>query len=135
MSTLLAHILVSGVLQLGIIPGHGMALYDHLDDFILVNIRQTCFVDYTAEAEIYKYVFLNGGFTSYSLPALKGFDFYPFRADYTMGAGLRAGRFELGWYHGCYHPIAPCTYHVPLPKIDASTDLFYLKIKIGGKPL
>jgi hypothetical protein len=133
MTSLLANILVSGVLQLGVIPGHTMALYGQMDQMQYVDVHHTVLVDYQAEAEFWKHGFISGGFTSYSLPAAKGFDFYPFRADYDYGAGARAGRFELGYSHLCMHPLAPNMERFPLPMVNGGYDMFYLKIKMGGR--
>jgi hypothetical protein len=127
---LLSGLLLSGVLQFGLIPGHSMAEYGQVDQMTILDAQHTVFVDYQATAR-YGMLFVTGGFTSYSLPARQGVDFYPFRADYVYGAGLRRGPIELGYSHGCYHPIAPNMVIYPLPKIDSGYDQFYIKIKMG----
>jgi hypothetical protein len=128
---ILGAILVSGVLQLGIIPGHTMAMYGTVDNMVALDVQRTYFVDYQARAEVFKYGFLTGGFTSYSMPFLRGANFYPFRVDYTLGAGLRTKNLELGWAHGCFHPIAPNLAVYPLPKVDSGYDQFYVKVFMG----
>lgn len=130
---LLANIIMSGVLQFGIIPGHQMSLYNLNYMQECLNVDQTIFVDYTARADVFKYGFLTGGFSSYSLAANKGLDFYPFRQDYTLGAGFQYKNFEIGYFHGCYHPIAPNVLEILPYKIDSGNDQFYIKIKMGVK--
>ena len=124
-------IVISGMLQLGIVPGNQMALYSHLNnrEMPILACDQTIFVDYQCEAIICKYIFLNGGFTSYSLKEVNGFDFYPFRQDYIFGGGLQYGIFRLVYLHGCYHGIFPNMNEIPFPKIDGGNDRYYLQAK------
>ena len=128
---LLANIIVSGVLQLGYMPGHTMSLYQIPDTHQFVDVSHTWVADYQATARIFKIGFITGGMTSYSLSTVSAADYYPLRMDYDFSAGLRHGPWEIGRYHGCYHPIAPNCENMPLPKLDASQNLFYVKIKIG----
>ena len=128
---LLAAITVSGVLQLGYMPGHTISLYEIPADHQYIDVSHTWVCDYQATARIFKIGFIAGGMTAYSLSTSNITDYYPIRMDFSMGAGLRRGPWEIGWAHGCYHPIAPNVVTMPLPKIDSGNDMFYIKIKIG----
>ena len=128
---LLAAITVSGVLQLGYMPGHQTSLYEIPYDHEYIDVSHTWTADYQATARIFKFGFISGGMTCYTLSTSNITDYYPIRMDFDFSAGLRHGPWEIGWYHGCYHPIAPNTVIMPLPKIDSPNDLFYIKIKIG----
>jgi hypothetical protein len=130
MMNLLSNIVVSTVLRFGMMNGHDMAEYCHLDNLndILLTDR-TVIINFQAEAVLWKYGFVDGGFASYSLPAREGFDFYPFRQDYVYACGVQRGIFRLGWFHGCYHSLGPDMPSLPLPRIDCSQDEFYFEAK------
>jgi hypothetical protein len=125
---------LSSTIELGFIPGHDMSLFEIPDYQLHINIAQTYYFDYHAELDITKYAFIEGGITSFSIPYTGDASFYPIRVDYDLGAGLRYKCLEAGWRHGCFHPIAPNVSNMPLPKIDAHQDAFYIKATIG-KPL
>ena len=128
---LLASITVSGVLQLGYMPGHTMSLYEIPTDHQYIDVSHTWVFDYQATARLFKIGFITGGMTSYSLSTSSIVEYYPIRMDFDIGAGLRYGPLEIGWFHGCYHPIAPNTEIIPLPRIDSGNDFFYVKVKMG----
>jgi hypothetical protein len=128
---LLAAITVSGVLQLGYMPGHTMSLYTIPTEHQYIDVSHTWVADYQATARLFKIGFITGGMTAYSLSTSNIVDYYPLRMDFDIGAGLRRGPWEIGWHHGCFHPIAPNCETMPLPRIDAGQDLFYVKIKMG----
>jgi hypothetical protein len=131
--TLLTHIVVSGILQLGLIPGHTMALYGGIEYFETIDIQHTLFVDYQAEAVFWRHGFISGGFTSYGMPIKNRFSVYPFRIDYSSGAGFRSGQWTIGIDYKCDHPIAPYLRSLPLPLVNDAYAKIYIQIKIGGK--
>ena len=128
---LLAAITVSGVLQLGYMPGHTMSLYTIPTEHQYIDVSHTWVADYQATARLFKIGFITGGMTAYSLSTSNIVDYYPLRMDFDIGAGLRRGPWEIGWHHGCFHPIAPNCETMPLPRIDAGQDLFYVKVFMG----
>ena len=125
--------LLSSTVELGVIPGHDLSLFQVPDYQVNLNVAQTYYSDLQATLDIAKYGFVTSGVTAYSLLRRTDANFYPFRVDFQLGAGLRYKAFEAGWIHGCYHPIAPDEYAVPLPKIDAAQDRFYVKCQIGKR--
>jgi hypothetical protein len=128
---LLNAILVSGVLQFGLVPGHNLCLFKIPDYTDNIYIGQTYIVDYQATANILKVGFLTGGFTSYQWATPAKINFYPYRIDYAFGAGLKYKTWEAGWKHGCFHAIACNVSELPLPKLDLSQDYFYMKVEMG----
>jgi hypothetical protein len=122
---------VSSVLLLGYMPGTQLSLYEIPTDHQVIDVSHTWTADYQATARLLKIGFVTGGMTCYSLSTGSIVDYYPIRMDFDFGAGLRHGPWEIGWYHGCYHPIAPNCEFMPLPRLDASQNLFYIKVKIG----
>jgi hypothetical protein len=133
MSTLLANIIVSGVLQLGYMPGHTMSLYAIPTEHQYIDVSHTWVADYQATARLFKIGFVTGGMTAYSLSTSNIVDYYPIRMDFDIGAGLRWKVWEVGWSHGCYHPIAPNVETMPTPRIDLGSDMFYIKVKMGAE--
>lgn len=125
----LANVLISGVLRLGIMSGHDMSEYRVPDSLGLIDTKQTTIADFKVETVFGKYVFANGGFVCYSLPARHKFGVYPFRQDYTFSFGLKWKFLSLGTFHGCYHPLSPYLRNSPLPKIDCSQDEIFLEAK------
>lgn len=130
LTLLLSGILLSGTIQVGVAPGHQMALYTHLDDMPILDPSYTNVAKVNIEAVFWGHAFLEGGFTSYSLKEVKEvFAFYPFRQDYTLGGGLQWRDFRLGYFHGCYHSIAPNMTILPFPKIDGLNSRIYAEGK------
>jgi hypothetical protein len=121
-------------IEFGMIPGHNLSLYKIPEYNLNINISQTYYADLQERLDITKYAFISGGLTSYFL-TWKTFqaDFYPLRMDFNFGVGFKYKYLEIGYKHGCFHPIAPNIYAIPLPKIDASQDNFYIKATINNK--
>ena len=130
---ILGAIIVSGVLQLGYMPGHTMSLYMIPTDHQYIDVSHTWVADYQATARLFKIGFITGGMTAYSLSTSNIIDYYPLRMDFDIGAGLRKGFWEIGWQHGCYHPIAPNVEIMPMPRIDSGSNFFYIKVKMGAE--
>jgi len=125
-------LLLTCSIELGYIPGHDLGLYEiHETSQHIINIDHTLYFDYKVNLEIAKYGFITGGITSYSMPFSSNDGFYPFRSDFMLGAGFKYKYIQIGWEHGCYHPLSPNASTFPLPMVNAAQDRFYLKAEIG----
>ena len=130
MTNLLSNIVVSTILRFGMMDGHDMAEYCHLDnlnDILLID--RTVVIEMQAEAVLWKYGFIDGGFLSYSLPAREGVGFYPFRQDYVYCYGMQYKVFRLGLFNGCYHSLGPDMRDLPFPKVDCAQEEIYFEAK------
>jgi hypothetical protein len=131
---LLKFLFIYSTFQLGIIPEHDLSLYKIPDYQEGLIITTTWFVDYTVKARIFKYAFISGGMTTFMFKWQNQVNYYPIRTDFTFGAGIKYKNVEVGWSHECYHPIAPNSYAIPLPRIDSMQEIFYVKCLIGKEP-
>lgn len=122
---------VSSDFTLGVIPGTDLALYEVQEVQQILNLSATYLADYQVKAKIYEIGFIDGGINCFSTQHRNGFR--PFRLDFNIGAGAVWKNYTVGWMYGCYHPIAPNWSRMPLPLINASQNLFYIKIHMGEK--
>lgn len=117
-------------LEGGMIPGYDVTMFVVPEKQTTLDIRRSWYSDMQCRLDIYKYFYIGGGITSYQWNIRSEANFYPFRLDYQLCAGVKYKNFELGYYNGCFHPIAPNTAIIPYGKIDTGHHRIFAKVKI-----
>lgn len=123
-------LILSWALTLGFVPSVDNSIINGLQ-VTGIGYSNVLEAQLDVSAVILGHLRLEGSAETYMLPPSDGWTFLPFRADYTFGAALFSGNFEVGLRHECDHGIE-YTNDI-LPWYGSSETLVYVKITGGSK--
>jgi hypothetical protein len=124
-------LIMSFMLEGGVIPGHEVSLYP-VDDYThqsSIDFRQSCYVDMSTKIRC-KYAYLSGGVTAWEWACKQAGNFYPFRMDFQLEVAVTIGALTIGTGHGCYHPVLPEANVAPYGKLDAGSSRVFVRVEI-----
>lgn len=128
----LKSLILSFALEGGMIPGHEIALVNNfsLIEKSTLNIKRSFYSDMKFAIDFGKYFYADGGITSYQWVHKGGTDFFPFRMDYQVGAGVKYKSLQIGYAHDCFHPVMPYMVIPAYEKLDVSYHRIFARIEI-----
>lgn len=131
---MLKALIMSFMLEGGIIPGHEVSLYPIGDPGTknIIDFRQTCYVDMQAKLRGGP-LYLAGGMTCYEWAFEQPTSFYPFRMDYNLEIGSEYKSVTVGVFHGCKHPVLPMGMIMPYGKLDVGFTTVFARFSIEKK--